>query len=209
MKFSFKPNKLGYAVIVIIVLITAIVLFKKKNTVSQLITKGINYLKEKSWDVVSDQRISTLHPLVIGKAKEFIIRAEKELGIKLRVVSALRSWAEQTALFNQPFDGKDNDRDGKIDEADEKVTNAKAGSSYHNFGLALDVVEIKNGKALWTNPNWSKIAALGKSIGFEWGGDWKSFKDKPHFQYTFGKTLAQLRDLYQSGHRTGDYVTLA
>ncbi len=209
MKFSFKPNKLGYAVIVIIVLITAIVLFKKKNTVSQLITKGINYLKEKSWDVVSDQRISTLHPLVIGKAKEFIIRAEKELGIKLRVVSALRSWAEQTALFNQPFDGKDNDRDGKIDEADEKVTNAKAGSSYHNFGLALDVVEIKNGKALWTNPNWSKIAALGKSIGFEWGGDWKSFKDKPHFQYTFGKTLAQLRDLYQSGHRTGDYVNLA
>lgn len=209
MKFSFKPNKLGYAVIVIIVLITAIVLFKKKNTVSQLITKGINYLKEKSWDVVSDQRISTLHPLVIGKAKEFIIRAEKELGIKLRVVSALRSWAEQTALFNQPFDGKDNDRDGKIDEADEKVTNAKAGSSYHNFGLALDVVEIKNGKALWTNPNWSKIAALGKSIGFEWGGDWKNFKDKPHFQYTFGKTLAQLRDLYQSGHRTGDYVNLA
>lgn len=209
MKFSFKPNKLGYAVIVIIVLITAIVLFKKKNTVSQLITKSINYLKEKSWDIVSDQRISTLHPLVIGKAKEFIIRAEKELGIKLRVVSALRSWAEQTALFNQPFDGKDNDRDGKIDEADEKVTNAKAGSSYHNFGLALDVVEIKNGKALWTNPNWSKIAALGKSIGFEWGGDWKSFKDKPHFQYTFGKTLAQLRDLYQSGHRIGDYVNLA
>jgi len=209
MKFSFKPNKLGYAVIVIIVLITAIVLFKKKNTVSQLVTKGINYLKEKSWDIVSDQRISTLHPLVIGKAKEFIIRAEKELGIKLRVVSALRSWAQQTALFNQPFDGKDNDRDGKIDEADEKVTNAKAGSSYHNFGLALDVVEIKNGKALWTNPNWSKIAALGKSIGFEWGGDWKSFKDKPHFQYTFGKTLAQLRDLYQSGHRTGDYVNLA
>tara|TARA_R110000782_G_scaffold237188_1_gene323308 strand:+ start:20324 stop:20953 length:630 start_codon:yes stop_codon:yes gene_type:complete len=209
MKFSFKPNKLGYAVIVIIVLITAIVLFKKKNTVSQLVTKGINYLKEKSWDIVSDQRISTLHPLVIGKAKEFIIRAEKELGIKLRVVSALRSWAEQTALFNQPFDGKDNDRDGKIDEADEKVTNAKAGSSYHNFGLALDVVEIKNGKALWTNPNWSKIAVLGKSIGFEWGGDWKSFKDKPHFQYTFGKTLAQLRNLYQSGHRTGDYVNLA
>lgn len=209
MKFSFKPNKLGYAVIVVVIMITAIVLFRKKDTVSQLISKGINYLKEKSWDMVSDQRISTLHPLVIGKAKEFIIRAEKELGIKLRVVSALRSWVEQTALFNQPFDGKDNDHDGQIDEADEKVTNAKAGSSYHNFGLALDVVEIKNGKALWTNPNWSKIAALGKSIGFEWGGDWKSFKDKPHFQYTFGKTLAQLRDLYQSGHRTGDYVNLA
>lgn len=209
MKFSFRPNKLGYTVIALLILILAIVLFRKRNTVQQLITKGINYLKEKSWDVVSDQRISTLHPMAIGKAKEFIIRAEKELGIKLRVVSAFRSWAMQTALYNQPFDGKDNDHDGQIDEANEKVTNAKAGSSYHNFGLALDVVEIKNGKALWTNPNWSKIAALGKSIGFEWGGDWKSFKDKPHFQLTFGKTLAQLRQMYQAGIRTGEYVTLA
>jgi peptidoglycan L-alanyl-D-glutamate endopeptidase CwlK len=160
--------------------------------------KSINYIKEKTWDIVSDRRISTLHPLVIGKAKELIIRAEKELGIKLRVTSALRTWAEQTNLY-----AKGRTTPGK------KVTNAKAGSSYHNFGLAIDVVEIKNGKALWRNPNWNKIAELGKSIGFEWGGDWKSFKDKPHFQLTFGKSLAVLRELYRSGKRAGDYVNIA
>lgn len=193
----------------IVLFIVGIIAFRKRDKLKSLVMKSINYIKEKTWDIVSDKRISSLHPLVIGKAKEFIIRAEKELGIKLRVVSAFRSWAEQTALYNRPFDGKDNDHDGKIDEANEKVTNAKAGSSYHNFGLAIDVVEIKNGKALWNNPNWSKIAKLGKSIGFEWGGDWRSFKDKPHFQFTFSKTLAQLRDLYRSGNRTGDYVNLA
>lgn len=198
MKFNFKPNKLGYAVIVILLFITGIIVFRKRENLKTLVMESINFIKEKTWDIVSDKRISTLHPLIIGKAKEFIIRAEKELGIKLRVVSALRTWAEQTILY-----AKGRTMPGK------KVTNAKAGQSYHNFGLALDVVEIKNGKALWNNPNWSKIAELGKSIGFEWGGDWKSFKDKPHFQLTFGNPLAHLRDLYQSGNRTGEYVNIA
>jgi peptidoglycan L-alanyl-D-glutamate endopeptidase CwlK len=198
MKFSFKPNKLGYALIGFVLLITGFIAFRKRKNLKTLVMKSINFIKEKTWDIVSDRRISTLHPLVIGKAKEFIIRAEKEFGIKLRVVSAFRSWAEQTILY-----AKGRTVPGK------KVTNAKAGSSYHNFGLAIDVVEIKNGKALWKNPNWNKIAELGKSIGFEWGGDWKSFKDKPHFQLTFGNKLAHLRDLYRSGKRTGEYVNIA
>jgi len=195
MKIKFKPNKLGYTIIGFILLITGVILYRKRKTLKQLVMKSINYIKEKTWDIVSDRRINSLHPLVISKAKEFIIRAEKELGIKLRVVSALRTWTEQTKLY-----AKGRTLPGK------KVTNAKAGSSYHNFGLAIDVVEIKTGKALWKNPNWNKIAELGKSIGFEWGGDWKSFKDKPHFQLTFGKSLAQLRSLYRSGQRTGAYV---
>ena len=28
----------------------------------------------------------------------------------------------------------------------------------------------------------SKVGAIGKSIGLEWGGDWKTPVDKPHFQ---------------------------
>jgi len=183
--------------IAIVLLIIGFIMFRKRKTLKSLVMKSINYIKEKTWDVASDRRISTLHPLVIAKAKEFIIRAEKELGIKLRVFSALRTYAEQTALY-----AKGRTLPGK------KVTNAKAGSSYHNFGLAIDVVEIKNGKALWNNPNWSKIAELGKGIGFEWGGDWKSFKDKPHFQITFGKSLVVLRELHRSGKRAGDYVNI-
>ncbi len=208
MKIKFKPNKIGYTVVVILIVIIGIVAFRKRKTIKQVAEKAINYLKEKTWDAVSDRRIATLHPLVKEKVKEFIIRAEKELGIKLRVVSAFRSWSEQTKLYNRPFDGKDNDGDGLIDEANEKVTNAKAGQSYHNFGLAVDVVEIKNGKAIWKNPNWDKVAKLGKSIGLKWGGDWKSFKDKPHFQYTFGLSLAELRKRYQSGNRQGEYVNI-
>ncbi|GAA4106194.1 hypothetical protein GCM10022393_00510 [Aquimarina addita] len=68
-------------------------------------------------------------------------------------------------------------------------------------------MEIKNGKAIWNNPIWSKIGKKGKAMGFVWGGDWKK-KDKPHFQMTFGKHHSQLATLYRQGLRKGNYVTL-
>jgi|TARA_Y100001934_G_scaffold171878_1_gene203863 peptidoglycan L-alanyl-D-glutamate endopeptidase CwlK len=197
MKIKFQPNKTGWIIILSMIGIAVAIAIRKRKTIKQFAVKSINYLKEKSWDLVSDKRISKLHPLVREKAKEFIIRAEKELGKKLRVVSGLRTWDEQARLYAQ---GRT--LPGKI------VTNAKPGQSLHNYGLAIDVVEIKDGKALWNNPDWEKIARLGKSIGFEWGGDWKSFKDKPHFEMRFGKSLAQLQQLYQSGKRNGEYVYL-
>lgn len=192
---TFQPNKYGYAVIGFILIL--IVLMMTNSSIQSKVLNTINYLKEKTWDFHSDRRIGKLHPNVRAKAKEFIIRAKKELGIKLRVTSAHRSFDEQAELY-----AKGRTADGSI------VTNSKAGDSYHNYGLAIDVVEIKEGKALWDNPNWEKIADLGKSIGFEWGGDWRGFKDKPHFQYTFGYTIAQLKIKHQAGDVSNNYVNL-
>jgi len=70
------------------------------------------------------------------------------------------------------------------------------------------VVEIKNGRAIWNNPNWERIGKLGKSIGFEWGGDWVGLVDKPHFQMRFGKHHTELAQLYRSGRRDGEFVRL-
>ena len=156
-----------------------------------------SWLKKKTWDKHTDARIKTLHPLVRAKFIQFILKAEKELKKQLRVTSGLRTIKEQNKLYAQ---GRT--MPGKI------VTNAKGGKSYHNFGLAVDIVEIKNGKALWTNPDWNKISELGKSLGFEWGGDWVSIKDKPHFQVSFGKSTSKLFALYNKGKRDGEYVRL-
>ncbi|MCK0470273.1 M15 family metallopeptidase [Alkalihalobacillus sp. APA_J-10(15)] len=49
--------------------------------------------------------------------------------------------------------------------------------------------------ALWTvHDDWRKVAAVAKSLGFEWGGDWTSFKDYPRLQMTGGLSLPQLRN---------------
>jgi peptidoglycan L-alanyl-D-glutamate endopeptidase CwlK len=59
----------------------------------------------------------------------------------------------------------------------------------------VDVVPVRNGKPVWDSkdPVWQTVGRLGKAAGLEWAGDWKRFKEFPHFQYTGGLTLAQLQ----------------
>lgn len=63
--------------------------------------------------------------------------------------------------------------------------------SWHNFGFAFDVVPLVNGKAIWDSPFWNRIGELGKRIGLVWGGDFQSFKDKPHFEFHPNGTLGE------------------
>jgi peptidoglycan L-alanyl-D-glutamate endopeptidase CwlK len=98
-----------------------------------------------------------------------------------------RSPEEQDALYRRPWDHIDNDLDGLIDEKDEKVTNAKAGQSYHNYypARAFDVAFKKpEGGLDWDTELFKKFAVIVKkqSPKIFWGGDFKMFKDMPHFE---------------------------
>ena len=62
------------------------------------------------------------------------------------------------------------------------VTNARGGYSNHNFGLAFDVGVFDGGRYLGESPLYKVVGALGRSLGLEWGGDWRSIQDEPHFQ---------------------------
>lgn len=60
--------------------------------------------------------------------------------------------------------------------------------SYHIVGQALDFVPVKGKKALWNGYGSAaakKAIAKAKALGFEWGGDWSGFVDKPHLQYNY------------------------
>jgi uncharacterized protein YcbK (DUF882 family) len=150
-----------------------------------------------TWDSTSNTRISNLHPSVQCKVKNFINEVESTLKIKLRVVSSYRSFSEQTTLYN-----KGRTTTGSI------VTNAKAGKSYHNYGVAIDVCQIKDGRAIWDESMYKKVAPIGKKNGLEWGGDWTSFVDMPHFQYTNGKSTADLLKLYNENNQDYTKITL-
>ena len=106
-----------------------------------------------------------------------------------------------------------------------KVTNAKGGQSYHNYGLAFDIVLLvdkdKNGtfeSASWeTNvdfdgdgkADWQEVVTIAKQYGWEWGGNWK-FTDMPHFQKTLGYSVKQLNELYNNKKFIGNsnYVNI-
>ncbi|KDE48183.1 hypothetical protein DI43_05840 [Geobacillus sp. CAMR12739] len=131
----------------------------------------------------AETKLKGVHPVVAAKARQLIEKAYRE-GINVIVTQGLRTIEEQNELYAQ---GRT--KPGKI------VTNAKGGYSYHNFGLAFDFAIMKDdGNISWNvDDKWKRVAQIGKSLGLEWGGDWKSFPDYPHFQYTFGLSLADLR----------------
>jgi peptidoglycan L-alanyl-D-glutamate endopeptidase CwlK len=172
------------------------VLFFNRKRLTKLSSDIMEYTQAKVWDMVSEEKIAKSHPMVREKVREFLNKAEKQ-GIKLRITSSLRTYAEQDELYAQ----------GRT-KAGSIVTNAKGGQSNHNFGTAIDVVPIVNGQLDWNSKDWAKIGEIGKSVGFAWGGDWKGLVDKPHFEMQFGNTLAQLKQKYESGQRDGDYVKL-
>lgn len=118
---------------------------------------------------------SGMKAIVVTKVLEIIKEAYDE-GIYVLITDGYRSFAEQDALYAQ---GRT--KPGKI------VTNAKGGQSNHNFGIAVDfcLTNKEGTAAYWTvNKDWKRVAAIAKSKGFEWGGDWTSFKDNPHLEYT-------------------------
>jgi peptidoglycan L-alanyl-D-glutamate endopeptidase CwlK len=170
-------------------------------------------------DKVTLQRIETAHPKVRSELKSIYLDICKALTGRAmcRFAFVLRSFAEQSAIYAQgrePLAAVNAKRKaagmGPIDANTNKlkVTNAQAGLSIHNFGLAVDILLIvdtnRDGKfetASWDTKSdfdgdgisdWMEVVQIFKRYGWEWGGDWKSFKDLPHFQKDFGYKASDL-----------------
>ena len=142
------------------------------------------------------RNVSQLHP----ELKKKVVKLQKEClkaGIKIKIGECFRTVAEQNALY-----AKGRTASGSI------VTNAKGNSysSMHQWGVAfdffLDMDVDKDGKTsddAFNNGTklFNKVGAIGKKLGLEWGGDWKSIKDLPHFQLPdWGSTATQLKAKY-------------
>ncbi|OVE82335.1 hypothetical protein BVY03_01090, partial [bacterium K02(2017)] len=104
-------------------------------------------------------------------------------GLDLRVFEGFRSRVRQNKLYNN---GKN-------------VTKVKGGGSYHNYGLAVDIVFYnKNGEPSWSeNHDWGQLGAIGKQVGLKWGGDFKSISDRSHLEYHPGINMREIQNVYR------------
>jgi len=152
-------------------------------------------LKDKSNKIMYTKRtlenLSGLNEKFRVKAEAFLAAAQPILakhGVTAEVLSGLRSWQQQSALYAQ---GRT--RPGNI------VTKARPGLSWHNYGLAIDLGLFAGGKYLddvtpaRAQRIYKELGALAATMGMEWAGNWKSFPEGPHFQWTAGFTITQLR----------------
>jgi hypothetical protein len=135
----------------------------------------------------NEQQLSKVHPELARRVRLVIAQLAAD-GIALLVHDGLRTFAEQDALYAQGRTVK-----GRI------VTHAKGGQSNHNYGLAVDLVPVLNGRPSWDWPAdvWKKLGRAAEAQGLEWGGRWKMV-DMPHVQL-HGLSVADCRALYRQG----------
>lgn len=154
---------------------------------------------------MSSRNIEDLQPQIQERVRRFEQRCTEE-GLEILIYCTLRTSEDQAKLYWQ---GRNLDQVTK--KADElrneyqrpdladlllqvgvqpgkKVTNAGPGQSMHNYGLAIDGVPMRNGKAVWgtNHPDdlamWELYGRLGQEVGFEWAGTWTTFREFPHLQ---------------------------
>lgn len=154
-------------------------------------------------DRITINRIRKLHPVLVKETLEMYDDICKVLGtaILCRFTQTLRSYEEQELLYTY----------GRTLKHKSIVTHARGGQSYHNFGLAFDIVLMppfaRENQLVWDltanfdadrEPDWFEVIGIAKENGWSWGGDWNK-KDLPHFEKSFGYTVAELDQLVRSG----------
>jgi peptidoglycan L-alanyl-D-glutamate endopeptidase CwlK len=161
------------------------------------------------------ERIRLLHPKVREEGEKIYNEICSALTGKAicRFAYTVRTWAEQDGLYaiGRTLPGK-------------VVTQARGGESYHNYGLAIDIVLLvdkdNNGSfeaAAWDTKSdfdgdgksdWLEVVTIFKKYGWEAGIDW-GFKDPPHFQKSLGLSVMDLKNRYENKKvDQNNYVTL-
>ncbi|HEX2536073.1 MAG TPA: M15 family metallopeptidase [Chitinophagaceae bacterium] len=156
-------------------------------------------------DGLTLRRIQWLHPALRNEATMIYARIATALAGRAvcRFSSTLRTAEEQEALYarGRTLPGP-------------KVTNARGGHSYHNYGLAIDIVLLVDTQeaGLYETPSWETslrfddahrshwqpIVSAFKAYGWEWGGA-GSLAGMPHFQKILGYSIARLQQLQAAG----------
>jgi peptidoglycan L-alanyl-D-glutamate endopeptidase CwlK len=151
--------------------------------------KPTSEAKASAWqaDPRSERNIATLEPVTAKLAREHLRRLAA-LGLNFKVTSARRTWQEQAALY-----AKGRTAPGP------KVTNARPGYSWHNFGTAYDLTLFSGKNPVWESKHYDTAGKIGEDLGLEWGGRWTRLVDRPHFQRPLGLTLAQARAKHPGG----------
>lgn len=137
------------------------------------------------------RRVQDLQPDIREMCRLFLNKCRRH-GIRVFVVHTLRTMEEQALLY-----AKGRTRPGSV------VTRAKPGSSAHNWGLAFDVAfrPKDNPRGVtWVGP-WKKVGAIGEELGLAWGGRWRKFPDRPHFQHPRWRELRTKMQMRQDALR--------
>ena len=110
---------------------------------------------------------------------------EKMNGVNSKLVILMKE-----AIKNSPYDFKITEGLRTVERQKElvKTGKSKTMNSYHLKGKAVDIAVLIYNKITWDFKYYKEVAnhikEVARKLGYviTWGGDWKTFKDGPHFQ---------------------------
>ncbi len=141
------------------------------------------------YDMRTESCITTLQPSAQIEAREFM-KALKEVSLNAKIISGTRTYQEQNDLY-----AMGRTKPGKI------VTKARGGFSNHNFGIAWDIGIFDGTSYLDDSPLYAKSGIIGRKLGLEWGGDWSSIIDLPHYQLKIAAQMSEIREKFEEGEK--------
>lgn len=135
-------------------------------------------------DSISETRLEPLNPVFANRVRSLA----EALGFDIRITQGLRTSAEQDALYSQGRLALNLVNEKRLAlkwapltvEQNVKVTNAAPGQSWHEYGMAVDVVPMEPTPD-WnlSHPQWAKIVEMTPQFKLKDGISWK---DEPHLQ---------------------------
>ena len=115
-----------------------------------------------------EKKLANLHPDLVR-----VVRKARELGANFRIGDTTRSLAQQRKNMATGVS---------------RTLKSRHLPSKDGLARAVDLLCLVEGKITWSWPPYYVLARVVKEaakqckVPVEWGGDWKSFKDGPHFQ---------------------------
>ncbi len=128
----------------------------------------VDELAREKFKIANQDFLNNLHPAERAKYEAFIDDIEA-MGYTAVLTSGNRTFQRSAELKKQD------------------ARNASPGFSFHNYGLAVDLVLVKDGKYIQKNATKAAWEATGvpqmakKKYGFRWGGDFAGYADNVHF----------------------------
>lgn len=123
-----------------------------------------------------------------------------------------RPYPSLTATYRSPSEQRELYAQGRASPG-KRVTNAQAHQSPHNFlpSYAFDVGFVKqNGQYDWSEHQFDDFNLLiqKNNVGITWGGNFRSIKDKPHWELTGWKLMRTPTGYYKltAPYMRGDFV---
>lgn len=146
-----------------------------------------------------EDKLELLYPPFADTVRGFLVDAHSK-GMNVGIFEGLRTYERQKELWLKGRNEK-----GQVIDRTKIVTKAQPGMSYHQYGLAVDIVFDADA----TRPGWQwswdgkwpwkKLADLGRTHGLEAAYYWKAFPEAPHYQKTWGFKINELLSMYLDG----------